>query len=135
MSMEEEPERPLSNVIDTGIFWLDSSAIDRFHKIFSQENTSLHLTDLLRSYLDDSKLFAVEMPPEVFWSNTGTPSILCKASTEAQERRTAGNLLLPLTVSYENGWIPLNALTVEAQREPASEYCQALVRYVQNIQG
>lgn len=130
LSMEEEPEHPLSEVVDTGVFWLDSSAMDRLLQIFSPENTSLHLTDLLRSYLSDRKLFAVDMPPQVFWSNTGTPSILLEASKEAYRRREKGGLFLPLTVSYENGWISLDTLKAEASKAPASEYCQALADYV-----
>jgi glucose-1-phosphate thymidylyltransferase len=131
VGMEEEPETSVSDIVDTGVFWLDSSAMDRLQGIYSPENPSLHLTDLLRTYLKVGKLFAVELPTEVFWSNTGTPSSLLDAAIEARQRRTAGGLFLPLVVSYENGWITLDALEAEARKWPASEYCQALAGYVQ----
>ena len=76
----EKPSQFVSNVAIPGIYGLPSSVYGRVKMLKRSQRGELEITDLLRMYMEDSKLEINLLPRGTAWLDTGTPEGLLLAS-------------------------------------------------------
>jgi glucose-1-phosphate thymidylyltransferase len=76
----EKPSQFVSDVAIPGIYGLPSSVYGRVKMLKRSQRGELEITDLLRMYMEDSKLEINLLPRGTAWLDTGTPEGLLLAS-------------------------------------------------------
>ena len=124
----EKPQEPKSNFAITGLYFLDSSAAKRAQSVKPSARGELEITEVLTSYLNDSKLNVEFLSRGMAWLDTGTPNSLHDASSFVRviEERTGTKIGCPEEISWRNGWIGKEQLLIQAEHYGNNEYGQYL---------
>lgn len=132
-SLEEKPVKPKSHWAVPGIYQYDSSASERAKKLTRSERGELEITDLNKSYMHDGLLSVRVFPRGTTWLDMGTPNSLLEAAEYIrviQERQ--GQLVgSPEEAAWSMGWISDSELLEAAKQNGKTEYCNALIRLVE----
>jgi len=87
LSIEEKPKNPKSQLAVTGIYTFDCSVIDKAKALHPSPRGELEITDLIRMYLDESKLDCQLI--EGAWIDTGTFESMFEATQFVRNRELA----------------------------------------------
>ena len=133
ISLEEKPEKPKSHWAVPGIYQYDSSAPTRAKNLSRSPRGELEITDLNKSYMSEGLLKVRVFPRGTTWLDMGTPNSLLEAAEYIrviQERQ--GQLVgSPEEAAWSMGWINDSQLVESAKLNGNTEYCQALIRLVE----
>ena len=118
LSLEEKPKKPRSRFAVTGLYFYDSSVVERARQVQPSARGELEITDLNRSYLQDGLLRVELMGRGMAWLDTGTPDSLHEASAYIRtlEHRQGMKVGCPEEVAYRMGWI--SAAQMEQLAQP-----------------
>lgn len=124
LSLEEKPKKPRSRFAVTGLYFYDSSVVERARQVQPSARGELEITDLNRSYLQDGLLRVELMGRGMAWLDTGTPDSLHEASAYIRtlEHRQGMKVGCPEEVAYRMGWISAAQLEHLAQPLRKSGY-------------
>ena len=124
LSLEEKPKKPRSRFAGTGLYFYDSSVVERARQVQPSARGELEITDLNRSYLQDGLLRVELMGRGMAWLDTGTPDSLHEASAYIRtlEHRQGMKVGCPEEVAYRMGWISAAQLEKLAQPLRKSGY-------------
>lgn len=81
LSIEEKPIAPKSNWAIPGLYLFDSNCVQRAKDQKPSSRGELEITDLIKSYLQDSQLGFEVINRGMAWFDTGTPQSLLEASS------------------------------------------------------
>lgn len=79
IGLEEKPSRPKSDIAIPGLYFFDSTAIERAKKLTPSSRGELEVLDLLRSYMLDEMLFLKMLERGSTWLDCGTHDQLLAA--------------------------------------------------------
>jgi glucose-1-phosphate thymidylyltransferase len=132
-SLEEKPAKPKSDYAVTGLYFYDSTVVERARGLRPSARGELEITDLNRSYLEEGRLQVTRLGRGFAWLDTGSPEALLQASNfvEAIEKRSGLMIGCLEEIGYRNGWIDADGLeraAVELKGTPYGAYLGELAR-------
>ena len=106
-SVEEKPSTPKTSWAVPGIYFYDSTAVERTKKLNRSARGELEITDLNQSYLADKQLKVKILSRGTTWLDMGTPSSLLSAAAYVQIIQERQGLLVgsPEEASWRSNWI------------------------------
>jgi glucose-1-phosphate thymidylyltransferase len=106
-SIEEKPQRPASNHVETGLCYYDSRVVEMTRNLKPSARGELEITDVNRAYLALGELYVEPLGRGFASLDTGTPdSILDAANFVATVERRQGLKVACLEdVAWRHGWI------------------------------
>ena len=135
LGIEEKPKRPRSRYAITGLYFYDSSVVERARSIRPSGRGELEITDLNRQYLDDGCLHVELMGRGMAWLDTGTCDSLHEAGAYIRtlEQRQALKVGCPEEVAWRLGWISDDQLATLAEPLRKSGYGDYLLRLLSEV--
>ena len=131
VSLVEKPREPKSNYALTGLYFYDSSGVERARNLAPSARGELEITDLNRTYLDDETLYVEIFGRGVAWLDTGTHDSLLDAAHFVQtiERRQGFKIACLEEIGLRNGWLKPNDIRNTPNYETKGTYAEYL-RYI-----
>ncbi|HEY8164934.1 MAG TPA: glucose-1-phosphate thymidylyltransferase RfbA [Gemmatimonadaceae bacterium] len=132
VSIEEKPDEPRSSYAVVGLYFYDSSVVDRARALKPSPRGELEITDLNRDYLKHQSLSVEILGRGVAWLDTGTHEALLAASNfvAVVEERQGLRIGSPEEAAYRMGFIDAAGLRVAAAGVGRSEYGQYLLSLI-----
>ena len=133
LTIEEKPDIPKSSWAVPGIYFYDSSAVDRTKGLSRSARGELEITDLNKSYMSEGRLRVKQFPRGTTWLDMGTPYSLLEAAEYIRAIQARQGLLVgsPEEAAWRNGWISDQELSTLAQDLDKTEYGISLVKILQ----
>jgi len=129
-SIEEKPTNPKSNYAIVGLYFYPRDVVKKAKDIKPSSRGELEITDLNKTYLDESRLKVELMGRGYAWLDTGTHESLLEASQFIQtiEKRQALKVACLEEIAYEMGYISKEKLISLAQSLKKNQYGQYLLK-------
>jgi glucose-1-phosphate thymidylyltransferase len=107
ISIQEKPERPVSNYAVTGLYFYDNRASALARSLEPSARGELEITDLNRLYLEDGSLSVERLGRGYAWLDTGTHESLQQAANfiETIESRQGLKVACPEEIALMQGWV------------------------------
>ena len=133
LSLEEKPSRPRSRYAVTGLYFYDSSVVDRAQQVKPSARGELEITDLNQMYLNEGLLQVELMGRGMAWLDTGTCDSLNDAASYIRtlEHRQGLKVGCPEEVAWRQGWITAERLEELAQPLKKSGYGTYLLQLLE----
>ena len=133
LSLEEKPAKPKSRYAVTGLYFYDSSVVERARRVQPSSRGELEITDLNQMYLEDGLLRVELMGRGMAWLDTGTCDSLNDAGgyIRTLEHRQGLKVGCPEEVAWRQGWITNNALEALALPLKKSGYGTYLMQMLE----
>jgi glucose-1-phosphate thymidylyltransferase len=128
ISLEEKPAVPKSNWAVTGLYFYDSSVVERVKALKPSARGELEITDLNKEYLRDNLLKVEKMGRGVAWLDTGSHESLISSSLFVQtiEKRQGLKVACLEEIAVHKNFISMEDLRNLIKNYPESTYTQYL---------
>lgn len=133
LSIEEKPVQPKSNYAVPGLYFFDSSVVEKAKNVKPSARGELEITDVIQQYLDEGTLKVEIMGRGTAWLDTGTHDDLLAAAQfiETIEKRQGLKVNCPEEVAYRNGWLSKEKLVEIAEPLKKSGYGMYLLNLLE----
>jgi len=130
ISIEEKPIHPRSNFAVPGLYFYDKQVIKFAESLKPSPRGELEITDLNRTYLQQSTLNVQILGRGIAWLDAGTPEALLQAANfiQAVEDRQGLMISCPEEIAYRMGFIDAKQLRNQADKISKSDYGRYLLR-------
>ncbi|WP_269623271.1 glucose-1-phosphate thymidylyltransferase RfbA [Prochlorococcus marinus] len=132
ISIEEKPKVPKSKYALTGLYFYDSSIIEKAQKVKPSKRGELEITDINQMYLNEDTLNVELMSRGTAWLDTGTCESLHDAASYIRtlENRQGLKIGCPEEISWRQGLINKDQLIELANKQEKSGYGKYLIELV-----
>ncbi len=132
-SIEEKPEKPLSNWAITGLYFYDNDVIEIARSVRPSGRGELEITDVNRAYLERGDLRISRLGRGYAWLDTGTYDSLHEASSFVRtiEHRQGIKIACPEEIGYDLGYLSAGDLLRRADALGKTDYAVYLRRLVE----
>ena len=132
-SIEEKPDKPVSNYAITGLYFYDNTVVEKANKLNFSSRGELEITSLNKLYLDEKNLFVKLMGRGLAWFDTGNFDSLLEAGSYIRtlEGRQGLKVGCPEEISWRNKWISndqLVKLSIPLMNSGYGNYLQELIK-------
>jgi glucose-1-phosphate thymidylyltransferase len=129
LTIEEKPNKPKSRYAITGLYFYDSSVVDKARNVLPSSRGELEITEINQKYLNEGRLKVEVMGNGMAWLDTGTVDSLHEAGTYIStiERRQGTKVGCPEEVAWMKGWISDDQLTFLGRKLEKSGYGAYLI--------
>ena len=133
ISIEEKPNKPISNKIVTGLYFYDEYAVEYAKTLKPSERGELEITDLNNIYLQNKKLKVEILGRGYAWFDTGTFDSLQEAGEFIRtiENRQCLKICCPEEIAWRYGWIDDIKLAELSAKMIQSNYGKYLVKILE----
>ena len=133
--IEEKPEVPSSSYAITGLYFYDSSIVDKAKIISPSSRGELEITSINELYLRDRLLNVELLGRGMAWLDTGTFDSLHEAGAfiKTLENRQGLKIGCPEEVAWRNRWINNDQLQKRAKQYLKSGYGDYLLRLISSL--
>ncbi len=124
LDIQEKPQYPKSNYAITGLYFYDSTVVDKSKKIKPSGRGELEISDINLLYLQEKKLKVELFGRGMAWLDTGTIDSFHEASSfiKTLENRQGIKISCPEEIAWRNGWIDNEKLINSANKLIKSGY-------------
>ncbi len=107
IKIDEKPNKILSNLAVTGLYFYDNSVIERTKEIKPSSRGELEITSINKGYLKDGLLKVEIMGRGMAWLDTGTFDSLQEAGSyiHTLQNRQGLKIGCPEEIAWRRGWI------------------------------
>jgi len=107
ISLEEKPLDPKSNYAVPGLYFYDSTVVERAESLKPSSRGEYEITDLNRTYLNENKLNVELFGRGFTWLDTGTCDSLLEAANfvETIQKRQGFYIACLEEIAWRQGWI------------------------------
>ena len=107
IGIKEKPKKYYSNYAITGLYYFDNKVIKYAKSLKPSKRNELEITDLLKKYLSNKKLFAEIIGRGGAWLDTGSIEDFYKTSNfvSSVENRQGFKIACLEEISFNNKWI------------------------------
>lgn len=133
VSLEEKPAHPQSHYAVTGLYFYDSTAVEKAKTLKPSARGELEITDLNKLYLEEGTLHVETMSRGYAWLDTGTHESLLQAASfvETIQARQGLKICCPEEIAYYLGYISGAELEALAKPLMKNEYGQYLMKVLE----
>ena len=135
VSIEEKPQKPMSNWAVTGLYFYDDEVVRHASELAPSSRGELEITDLNLRYLRENSLFVERMGRGFAWLDTGTYDSLLEASefVGMLERRQGVKVCCPEEIAMRLGYVTIADLEPWLVKFGKSGYSDYLQRVAEQI--
>lgn len=128
LSIEEKPKKPKSSYAVTGLYFYDNHVCDIAQDVKPSPRGELEITSINDLYLKNGMLTVKVLQNGYTWLDMGTHDSLLAAGNYISTIQNRQGLLLgsPDEVSYRNGWITSDELSMRIKPYLKTKYGQYL---------
>lgn len=128
ISLEEKPKQPRSKWAVTGLYFYDSSVVEKAKALKPSARGELEITDLNNLYLSEGSLRVEKIGRGVAWLDTGTSDSLLSAGQFVQtiEKRQGLKIACIEEIAFKQGFIGKDQFRTLAEQHAKSTYGQYL---------
>lgn len=133
LSLEEKPEDPKSNLIIPGLYFFDSTVVEKAKKIKPSIRGELEIIPILQQYLEEEKLHAILLGRGMAWFDMGTEDALLEAANFVKtiQSRQGISIACLEEIAYRKDWLTKETLQGLVNRYPRSNYTYYLKRLLE----
>ena len=137
IKIEEKPKRFLSRYAITGLYFYDSSVVDKAKIITPSSRGELEITSINQKYLKSGLLNVELIGRGMAWLDTGTFDSLQDAGKyiKTLENRQGLKIGSPEEIAWRNNWINKDQLTTKANQYLNSGYGNDLLELASDMKS
>ena len=131
LGIEEKPNSPKSNFAITGIYFYDSTVVEKAKSLLPSKRGELEITDINMLYLKENKLKVEVLNRGIAWLDTGKYDSLYEASgyVYTLQKRQGLKISCPEEIAWRKNWISKEKLSKIAENYKNNEYG----KYLKNL--
>ncbi|MGB2502499.1 MAG: glucose-1-phosphate thymidylyltransferase RfbA [Flavobacteriaceae bacterium] len=134
IDIEEKPTHPKSSYAVPGIYFYDSTVVEKAKKLKPSKRGELEITDLNRLYMEEERLHVEVLDHGTAWLDTGTIESLMEASQFVQVIQSRQGILVGAieAAAYHSGAIDQEQLSLLADELKGTVYGDYLKSLISN---